>query len=78
MAHTDPAYKAWAILRGQWHEANQAARTARFTATRSFVDCANGKGTGPTEQALAECERLERLADTLSIEMDQLIKNTFA
>jgi hypothetical protein len=78
MAHTDPAYKAWATLREQWHIANQAARTARFAVTRSYMDCANGKGAGPTEQAVAECDRLERLADTLSIEMDQLIKNAFA
>ncbi len=77
MTYADPSFQTWATLRGKWKCAHQAARTLRAAATRNLQLSLAGQGTGPTDQELIACERQEQLADALSIEMDNLIKDSF-
>lgn len=63
----------YTVLRGRWQEAHQRARQARLRCTQAFAECAAGKGTGATVQQLDEADQLERQADALAIELDQMV-----
>lgn len=76
MTDANPIHETWAKLSCERLAANQEARNARAAITRAYQACLSGKGTAPTDQDLAECERLEKQVDILSVEMDKLIKDS--
>lgn len=75
MASNPEGLTRWNTLRGAWLESNAKARQARLLLTKNYADWAEGKAHQPGIEQIDEVQRLEHVADQLSIEMDQLVRN---
>ena len=75
MKPTDDEIKAWRMLHQTWQGAFHEERMAQAICTTAFAECVQGAGTGPTLEQLGEDERLEKVAEKLAGELDQLMKN---
>ena len=72
MAQNAEAIKAYKLQRALLQETLQGEREAFFAIFAAHKRAAQGEGAGPTEQMLAERERLMRLAGKVQHEIDLL------
>lgn len=71
----DQGLRTWNQIWGEWKTINQEARQARALVMHAYAQCAAGNGAGPTDAQLNAADKLEHLADSLSIELDHLVNN---
>jgi hypothetical protein len=65
----------WKTLREQWHRANQNAREARTRLTATYASALTSGGPAPTQMLIDDVLWHEKLADTLSVELNQFVVN---
>ncbi len=67
----------WQALRDAAEIAMQASRKADSELREAFAACARGEGGGPTDEQLAQADRLRRLAEVKAVEERAFLDSVF-
>lgn len=65
----------WEELHRNWVDANQEARRMELKNLLHYKACAEGRGPGPTAEALRLAENLRHVANEAQAECDEFIRS---